>query len=224
MTYIMIMGLFIVVLLVLMSLYLHSISYESDDCQVLERISTENGIIEIVDDACKEGLPHTTNSETIRMTREKYESRGLDSLLVHERVHLDQKRNPLKWYRFYKQFWDYDIIKDSPSPVSEYTEKLRPNPDTSDAPWAVWRKRYVFFPYSTGSLKFAEVRVWDLQEKREVGIPESWKAQFCDGTNCPQQYEHPHEISAEYLTNRSRDSGKANAEPEAVRQLFKWYK
>ena len=202
----------------ILAAYLFLISNgKDDDCVVLERIQTEDGTIEIVDETCQEGLPHTTDSETIRMTRAKYEGKRIDELLIHERVHLDQKRNRLKWLQFYKQFWDYDIVKESPLP-SAYTKRLRPNPDTADAPWAIWRERYVFFPYSDGGeLKNAKVRVWDILEKKETSIPEQWKARFCDTEmGCPHQYEHPHEISAEFITKRPRS--------KAAGQLFQWHK
>ena len=126
MNFILIIVLFLLSLVVILAAYLFLISNgKDDDCVVLERIQTEDGTIEIVDETCQEGLPHTTDSETIRMTRAKYEGKRIDELLIHERVHLDQKRNRLKWLQFYKQFWDYDIVKESPLP-SAYTKRLRP--------------------------------------------------------------------------------------------------
>ena len=187
-----------------------------NDCTVLERIPTEDGIIEIVNDECKEGLPHTTDSNTIRMTRKKYESRGLKQLLIHERVHLDQKRSPEKWQWFYKQYWDYDIQSESPIPAI-YTQHMRPNPDTESQPWAIWRQRYVFFPYAEqpSQLKNAAVRIWDILENRFVPAPEQWKARFCDADGCPYQYEHPHEISAEFIANTQKSV--------AANQLRHWF-
>lgn len=208
-------------LLIVLSLYLvltlGKSGEEQDDCKVLERIKTEDGTIEIVEETCKEGLPHTTNSDTIRMTKKNYESDGIKSLLVHERVHLDQKRNPEKWTKFYKQNWDYDITAKSPLP-EHLTKLVRPNPDTAAAPFAIWRERYVFFPKMKEDMKLktAEVQVWDLSENKEVDIPEQWKARFCDtSVGCPHQYEHPHELSAEFITLRPRS--------KAASQLFEWY-
>jgi hypothetical protein len=207
------LGLFVVGLAYL---YMFGMALEPDDCSVIERIPTEDGWIEIVDEACKEGLPHTTDANTIRMTREKYDGKGITSLLVHERVHLDQKRRPEAWQEFYKQVWDYEIRQDSPIP-EKYTKHLRPNPDTAAAPWAIWRQRYVFFPYTeTGELKSAPVRIWDMLENTFVAVPEQWKARFCDADGCPYQYEHPHEISAELLTKPNKSVGAA--------QLLRWYK
>lgn len=189
---------------------------QTDDCKVLERIPTEDGLIEIVDEWCKEGLPHTTDSNTIRMTRQKYDSQRLPSLLVHERIHLDQKRNPTKWAEFYKQYWDYDIQYESPVP-DVYAKHLRPNPDTAANPWAIWRQRWVFFPYTeTGGLQAANVRIWDLFENTFVPVPEQWKARFCDADGCPHQYEHPHELSAELWTDPTKSVASA--------QLTRWYK
>jgi len=187
-----------------------------DECTVIERIPTKNGIIEIVNDECKEGLPHTTDSNTIRMTRAKYTNGNLEKLLVHERVHLDQKRNPEKWLDFYKRQWDYEVFQESPLPAI-YTQRLRPNPDTALNPWSIWRNRYVFFPYAEEGTKLGDavVKVWDIAEHKFVAVPDQWKARFCDVNGCPHQYEHPHEISAEFLTKRPNSF--------AAKQVLEWY-
>jgi hypothetical protein len=150
------------------------------------------------------------------MTREKYTSARLPSLLVHERVHLDQKRDPQPWLDFYKQHWDYDVQLVAPVP-DIYAKHLRPNPDTASNPWAIWRQRWVFFPYSeTGTLRDAGVRVWDQLENRFVPVPEQWKARFCDADGCPYQWEHPHEMAAEFLTQPTKSV--------ASNQLLRWHK
>lgn len=189
-----------------------------DPCTVYRRIQTEDGIIEIVDEKCQEGLPHTSNSNTIRMTQARYDGPNLDTLLTHERVHLDQKRNPEKWRNFYKQVWDYDILKEAPPSVpSIYKNCVRPNPDTSDSPWAVWKNRYVFFPNygEQGTLRSARVYVWDLVLQQQVGVPEQWKSHFCERDQCPHQIEHPHELSAEYIASNIRS--------DAAKQVLQYY-
>jgi len=187
-----------------------------DKCTVFETIETEDGIIQIVDEACQEGLPHTHNSETMRMTREVYEGLRKDDILLHERVHLDQKRNPDKWNTFYKTQWDYEFFNYPPPGMAPaMVQKFRANPDTKHNPWAVWQKRYVFFPTftETGKLKDAIVRVWDLTTNQETDIPEQWKTFFC-GEQCPYQYEHPHEMSAEYITKQCTS--------KAAQTLYRW--
>lgn len=189
-----------------------------DSCSVLRRIPTHNGTIEIVDADCAEGLPHTTDSDTIRMTEKAYASPRSSTTLVHERVHLDQKRSLSDWYDFYAREWGYTVSKHPPEGLpSSYIANLRPNPDTADAPWAYWKQRWVFFPvYSDAkrTLTNATVVVWDTQTRSVCSIPEQWKAAFCADDSCPHQFEHPHEISAEYIA----DGGKS---PAALK-LFNW--
>ena len=199
------LGLFIVLLVGLFAIPF--MLPKNDDCAVLRRIPTENGTVEIIDDTCQEGLSHTTDSETIRMTEASWNSARRDEILVHERVHLDQKRYPEAWKDFYHRVWNYEISNNPPPELSdEVRSKLRPNPDTSKEPWAIWRQRFVFFPvYDEGrTLRHAPVKIWDMFTKSYVDIPAEWKAEFCDEAGCPHQYEHPHELAAELLTNSSK--------------------
>jgi len=199
--------------------FLHFFSTPYDECTIEERIVTHDGVIEIVNAQCKEGMPHTTDADTIRMTREAYTSEQKDSTLVHERVHLSQKRNPEAWKSFYKQYWKYDLSLTPPLEMPEiYARMLRPNPDTSDSPWVTWENRYVFFPNSfNGTLKHAKVVVWDSIVNKEVPIPAKWKEFFCSSEGrCPSQYEHPHELSAEFLTHKQQSTASS--------YLFSWIK
>ena len=185
-----------------------------DECTVLRHIPTDDGVIEIVDAACKEGLPHTTGPNTIRMTEAAYASPRRDSTLVHERVHLDQRRHRHEWLQFYEREWGYKLLPKAPFHCKG---ELRPNPDTADAPYAVWKDRYVFYPiYSQErTLRGAKVKVWDLVKGAFVDVPEAWRAFFCESADrCVHQYEHPHEIAAEYIAEGSR--------APAAQKLFAW--
>lgn len=207
------------------------IRQRSDVCEVLETVNLHAGRrVQIVDDACQEGLPHTTDARTIRMTRGVWTSARRDEILDHEHVHCDQKSALADWYRFYATAWDYELRTTPPDdtiPVN-LREKLRPNPDTADAPWAIWRNRWVFFPIAIGvggdgmlRLRDARVAVWDLKSATLLpGPPPEWRTEFCegpDGAVCPAQYEHPHELAAEFLTLRSSVA-------PAAQKLFAWRK
>lgn len=186
-----------------------------DPCFVKRRIPTHKGVIEIVGDLCQDGLPHTTGPQTIRMTQSVYDSARRDEILKHERVHLEQKLNPRKWEEFYRN-WKYTLFSHPPPDLPhELRSNVRPNPDTSVQPWAVWNDRYLFFPvYTSSSLRNAKVIVWDLQEKRVVALPGAWRTMFCTEGTCPNQFEHPHEIAAEYITLGSSSI--------AAEKLFQW--
>lgn len=178
-------------------------------CKVLDTIDSPEMpyIIEIVNNECQEGLPHTTDTKTVRMTRAVYDSARRDKILRHERVHLAQKANYATWYDFYKDAWGYECFSTPPQGIPHYIQKLiRPNPDTSDTPWVVWKQRWVFFPMfgADRTLMHATVAIWDLKKHKLVDAPNEWKTQFCGNySGCPIQYEHPHEISAEWLTDSS---------------------
>ena len=202
----------------------------SDVCEVLEVVSLPAGRrVQIVDEGCQEGLPHTTDGRTIRMTRGAWESTRRDEILRHEHVHCDQKSSPTEWHKFYMTAWEYELLSTPPASIpASLCAKLRPNPDTADAPWAVWRNRWVFFPVSAGvgddgllRLRDARVAVWDLKSATLLsGPPPEWRVEFCegpDGSVCPAQYEHPHELSAEFLTSRSSTA-------PAAQKLFAWRK
>lgn len=209
----------ILVLCVLSIISLYTIIrwFDSDDCQVLRTIETKDGIIEVVNQTCQEGLPHTTGPNTIRMTETALHDPRAASTLVHERVHLDQKRNRSSWYEFYKTAWEYTISALPPPGLPyKYQYDLRPNPDTSDAPWAIWRNRYLFFPNygPQRTLKEAIVQVFDLQERKLIEAPSEWRAAFCSGNTCPHQFEHPHEIAAEYVALKMKTPASA--------KLFAW--
>jgi hypothetical protein len=191
-----------------------------DECRVLRVIQTSNGIVEIVEAACKEGLPHTTGPNTMRFTEAAWNDGRREETLVHERVHLAQKRAPHDWAEFYRRVWDYELFERPPFSIpGDSITKLRKNPDTESAPWAVWRRRYVFYPYSAdGGLRNASVRIWDLEQKKHLeSPPDEWRAFFCaDNDLCPYQYEHPHELAAEYIAKNHTSSAAMN--------LFAWHK
>jgi hypothetical protein len=188
-----------------------------DECSVIRRVQTDDGMIEIVDPACKEGLPHTTDQHTIRMTEDIHSGPDRDRILVHERVHLDQRRHPAIWRDFYKRAWSYTLLTEPPAELRKYVNDYRPNPDTADSPWAVWRDRYVFFPMRgrDGGLRNAEVKIWDLETHAFVTLPATWRDMFCATSDkCVHQYEHPHEIAAEYIADGSL--------APAAQKLFAW--
>lgn len=185
------------------------------NCSVLKTIrTTQNENIQVVDDECLEGMPHTTDNNTIRVTRSCLHSHNFTNTLSHERVHLDQKRNPGDWKEFYNVHWSYDIQNKPPENLPEmYKNNIRPNPDTELEPWALWRDRYLFFPVFSNneirSLKSPIVKVWDMFENRIVDIPDEWKKMFCKDGSCPYQSEHPHEIAAELLTHDNHSLASA---------------
>jgi hypothetical protein len=211
----------ILVAVTMMVIYILYRLFTPRSCAVLQTIHLPDCKIEIVDDDCQEGLPHTTDSKTIRMIRSVWDGPRRNAILDHERVHLSQKSMRDAWSDFYKSSWGYKCVSTPPSSIpADLITRLRPNPDTSDSPWAIWRDRWVFFPAfsADGTLRGAEILVWDLATKKLVPRPILWEAEFCGTGTCPHQYEHPHEISAEWLA--ATDDIRA----PAAAKLFAWRK
>ena len=200
----------------------HSIAEPLFGCTVLQTIPLGDGVrVEIVGTECAEGLPHTTDARTIRMTAADWKGPRRDHILKHEYVHLSQKSAAKGWEDFYKNEWGYKCLRSPPPDVPrELVAALRPNPDTSVAPWALWRDRWLFFPTfveDDRSLRGAKVRVWDRAARRLLDAPpDDWRNLFCDRSGCPHQYEHPHEIAAEWIAGGS--------DAPAARKLFEWRK
>lgn len=199
------------------------------DCSPINKIQRKMGDqtvwIWTVPKTCEQGLPHTRAIDVIAIP-ENYSLERLPSTLDHERIHLLQRQMPGAWARFYKLSWDYDLYTAPPVGMpSELIEMRRSNPDTAAEPWCCWRSHWwpvaVYSSPTNLSLKDAQIKWWDS----EMGIasttpPEEWIRFF--GTSV-HQLEHPHEITAEYLSGPLR-RGKlpANAPESMVRLRDAW--
>jgi hypothetical protein len=185
---------------------LDGIARKGHSCRVLDSFADPEfptSTIEIVESSCEEGLPHTSDPNTIRIPESVWnQGSRRANVLRHERVHLLQKRNPSAWSDFYK-IWNYTIHSQLPDGFPDATA-VRGNPDT-DPPFACWAGRYWFVPLYTNRqaprLGDADVRVWDARRKEWTNPPATWNALFCQEGRCPHQWEHPAEIAAEYWTN-----------------------
>ncbi len=181
-------------------------------CTVLDSFpdpELADAVIEIVDSSCESGLPHTIGENRIIIPESAWNSseERRQSILRHERIHLQQRRAATAWEAFYKREWEYTLHTEPPTGIAGPVD-VRANPDTWPSRWACWRDRYWFIPeYAEGAppqLSAARTRVWDAREKRWLtdGFPYAWRIQFCtEQGRCPHQSEHPAEISAEYITD-----------------------
>jgi hypothetical protein len=184
-------------------------------CRILQRIQNKDSEIQIqlVSPTCEDGLPHTVDKTTIRMTEAVWKSDRREAILHHERVHLKQRQDPNTWSRFYEEFWGYTFPTQIP-PEIQTRPDIRSNPDTWDSPFPCWQNRYWFVPVYDNpkqpSLRQTHVEVWDSQVATWTSVPQEWTTHFC-GEECPHQYEHPHEIAAEYSTDGSWNTPAARS-------------
>lgn len=168
--------------------------------------------VELMNASCENGLPHTSDAHTIRLTEDIWNGRTKDSTLRHERVHILQRRFPEIWAHFYREKWGYEFLNEPPTsiPVTDLS-RIRSNPDTAMNPWAVWQNRYWIMPLyrdiHVPTLLGVNIMIWDAQEKRWISnMPHEWRSFFCGDGKCPHQWEHPYEIAAELWTASAFDT------------------
>ncbi len=185
---------------------------EGQMCEVRESFPDDvfpDAMVEIVGESCEDGLPHTSDANTIRITKTLWGAPDRrQSVLRHERVHLMQRRQPNKWRDFYQSAWQYTLsAKEPPHMPAEVLDAVRGNPDTEGERWATWKGRYTWVPLYSNTeaptLGAATVRVWDSVTKGWAAeAPAAWRHAFClESGECPYQSEHPHEIAAEMWTD-----------------------
>jgi len=203
-------GLFVVEGLAWNQRPMDQLARKGQTCRVLRTLTDPDpesqARIELVSETCEDGLPHTVSPNKIRMTETVWKSPRRDEILTHERVHLQQRQDPDIWERFYMEEWGYTFPSEVPPQVADRKD-IRSNPDTWDSPFPLWQNRYWFVPVyddtNAPRLRDTHVEIWDSQTQSWSSTPpKEWQTTFC-GEACPHQYEHPHEIAAEYSTSSS---------------------
>jgi hypothetical protein len=196
----------------------------SADCKPIYKVHRKMGQQSVwvwtVPESCEQGLPHTRGIDVIAIP-ENYPKEQLPPLMDHEYIHILQRLMPESWARFYRIKWFYNIYNSAPVGMpQELIELRRANPDTANEPYACWKSRWwpiAVYPSKTDlSLRKAYVKWWD----QETGVvkkmpPEDWTAFF----GVINQSEHPHEISAEYLSGPLRLGKKPNNMPPGMAAL-----
>lgn len=168
----------------------------------IEQMNNNSIYIHYMPNSCEAGMPHTKANNIIAIPIDHKPSHMKDTL-THEKVHIDQKLYPLKWHLFYKKYWNYELYEYAPI---SFPKKLlltrRSNPDTNNFPFARWNNEWWMVPIYKNICNptINEYAVKWYNEKTQIvtdDIPNEWKLFFGDVT----QFEHPNEISAEYITD-----------------------
>jgi len=173
-----------------------------------------------VPDSCEQGLPHTRDKDIIAMP-ESY-SGDYNRTIEHEKIHLYQRRDPQKWINFYKDNWNYEIFSNPPEFMpKELIQKRRANPDISIHPWCRWRNRWwsvpIYNDINNLSLSRAPIMWYDEKENKILeNPPAEWLDFF--GKNV-SQIEHPHEISAVLLSEKSLKNNLTHASKILLNKL-----
>ncbi len=188
------------------------LAHKNMNCKEVKKIMRPDlgaGVfIQIVDDSCFEGLPHTLDVTTIVIPSSLYEKGGieLNDVLKHEQVHLMQRNDIMSWKQFYDRFkWKiynklwFEIPKD-------LFERIRFNPDTSNERYGIWNQRYLFLSCYKDStypqIKESELIIYDLEDKRVLERG-TFPPDYYDWMKI-NQADHPHEIFAELMSEPSK--------------------
>lgn len=153
------------------------------------------------------GMPHTRPYNLICLPAYFPEER-LETTIQHELVHLDQRRNPLKWHNLLKRDgWKIEnqneIIRKIPNDI---LNRCRLNPDTLDIRFVSWQERYIPFPLfvreDKPELRDIQIRWFDLQEKTlRPFAPTSFLEKYGNNRSVSEM-EHPYEYYAYAYENR----------------------
>ena len=147
------------------------------------------------------GLPHTRGLTGIALPVFLLWNPS-DKTIQHEIVNLSQKQYKERWYKFYKDKWDFRVaeVTEFMSIPERWRKRRRINPDTLGTPYMVWKNRYipltVFVSDISPDLKLCKRGFWDLQmEQWTWDTPSGWEDMFGTGFND----EHPNEIAAHWI-------------------------
>jgi hypothetical protein len=195
---------------------LDKIAHINMSCKVLKRVMRPDlgaGIfVNIVEDSCYDGLPHTTDKININIPLSLYEKGGndLDHVLEHECIHIMQRRDIYAWKQMYARFkWAiYSKIpfSDMNEELISLLKRVRENPDISNEKYGIWNKRYLFLSCYKNvynpKVRESEMIIYDLYEKKVLkGFPPD----YYDWMKI-NQADHPHEIFAELLSDKEKYS------------------
>jgi len=154
------------------------------------------GIIITMMPSAEAGFPHTRGKNIICIPA-YYPQERLPSLVIHERIHLDQKAHRIQYDNFYKTHWGF---KENTYKIPENILNLvRINPDTIGWPTYIWRDTWI---------PICLFQREDKPNMRECSycwynprggvllksMPPAWRDFFGD----VGQSEHPNELSACY--------------------------
>lgn len=139
------------------------------------------------------GLPHTRYPNIICMPID-IPDHMVPTILLHETIHITQRLYPTLWKTIFTQ-WDMTPW-DGPHEL-----EIRINPDTIQAPFYIWKHRWVLFGIFTEKPRLDTIRMvwWDITKRKiKYTPPDNWIEFF--GTI---HAEHPYEISAYYLSSEN---------------------
>ena len=163
------------------------------------------------------GLPHTRPPGYICLP-ENISQANLSSTLLHERVHLHQRRYPDIWTKFFKKNWNMKIWDGILPPDIDNNRRL--NPDLLPIPFFIWKDTWVpicLYKDAGNPTLMGASTVWynSAQKVLSRTAPDGWYEFF---GHVPDD-EHPWEISAYYIADPGLKAPAKNLLMELVPTL-----
>lgn len=155
---------------------------------------TQHANILLLHPSADSGMPHTRPRNIICFSS-KTDPNRITNTLLHEGMHLEQRRLPDLWktYHISQGWWP---IPKSAIP-EKWIQRCRINPDTMDLPFWSWQTHYVPLPLFTNearpTLTDCTIRWYDLRNQTLFSSPPD---SFTKRYGSIGQPEHPNETSA----------------------------
>jgi hypothetical protein len=147
------------------------------------------------------GLPHTRPPGYICLPS-TINKASLDKTLLHERVHLSQRRYVKEWNAFFEKEWKMKVW--SGSLPEKLEESRRLNPDLMQVPFYIWRDKWVtygaFNDTQNPTLQNASTVWYDIETKVTSKMPPTGWTDFFGPLISD---EHPWETSAYLVTDKN---------------------
>lgn len=156
----------------------------------------------------REGLPHTRAPGTIWLPYDWSISPNYKETLIHELIHIHQRKNPDFWKDLYGRKWE--MVPFTGQLPAEVEGRRRLNPDTIWSPLYVWKGEWipvaVFLRPDTPHLREIRLLFVHVSGAWQSVPPPDWMDFF--GTKDPSTCEHPHEMAAYMMTGDSAPLAK----------------
>jgi len=166
-----------------------------------------NGQIVWLQPECDNGLPHTRPPNLICLSTKIADS-SLESILLHERVHVSQRLHAPSWAKIFRDYWS--MTQWDGSVPGDILLRKRLNPDTILVPYFIWKKEWVplgiFKSLTMPDIHDIDIVWWNTTSRTlHRQPPPDWEDFF---GKIHSGHEHPYELSA-YLIQNGDDSIKA---------------
>lgn len=163
-----------------------------------------SGQVVWMDSDCDNNLPHTRPPNLICLSKNIAQS-SLESIVLHERVHVSQRLHSSEWAKLFRDYWSMDQW-DGEIPA-DILLRRRINPDIIIAPLFIWKKNYVplalFNSLTMPDLHNVDIVWWHPSSRTlQRQSPPGWEDFF--GT-IHSGHEHPFEMSAYLVQNDSNN-------------------